>query len=144
MSHFAGLVSNSRPKRVFQNQPVCSSTISKLLRITRTGRTQLISQGYPCIGNKRIAVMQAPPLAGYAAIVLPILLVPQPSPWTRQIRYFAPVERGRGVPPTRLQKRGKHRFDPLARALPWRGARRLANPVEACPPISDIAFRMRA
>src|SRR5262249_58428268 len=118
MSHLGGLVRNSRRKRVLQNQPVCSGTVSELPRITRTGRTQLISQGYPRIGHKRIAVMQAPPLAGYAAIVFPILLVPQPSPWTRQIRYFAPVERGRGIPPTRLQKRGKHRFDPLARALP--------------------------
>src|SRR5689334_327744 len=102
MSHLGGFVRNSRRKRVFQNQPVCSGTLSKLLRITGTGRTQLISKGYPCVGNKRIAVMQAPPLAGNAAVVLPILLVPQVSPWTRQIRYFAPVERGRGVPPTRL------------------------------------------
>src|SRR5262245_44355154 len=118
MSHLGGLVRNLRRKLVFQNQPVRSGTVSELPRITRTGRTQLISKGYPCVGNKRIAVMQASPLAGYAAIVLPILLVPQLNPWTRQIRYSAPIERGRGVPPTRLQKRGKHRFDPLARALP--------------------------
>src|SRR5262249_10906538 len=98
MLHLGSLGRDVRRKRVSQNQPVCSGTVSELLLITRTGRTQLISDGYSRIGNKRIAVMQAPPLASNAAVVLPILLVPQVSPRTCQVRYLAPVERGRGVP----------------------------------------------
>ena len=84
--------------------------------------------------------MQAAPLACYAAIVLPILLVPQLGPWARQIRHLPPIKGGRCTPPARLQKRWKHRRNPLPSPLPCHIAGAVTVSVEARFSIGDGAI----
>ena len=53
---------DSRRKRVFQNQLVCTGSISELLRVARTCQHSSDAGGYSFVGHKYIAIVQADPL----------------------------------------------------------------------------------
>src|SRR4051794_17409107 len=95
-----------------------SRSVSELHRIIRASRTLLISESDPCIGHKRVAVMQTTPLACDPAVVLPVLFVSELAPWSCQISHIAPVKGSRSIPPAGLQKRWKHLRNTLPGALP--------------------------
>src|SRR5882724_5029979 len=77
-----------------------------------------------------------------AAVILPVFLQFQITPWTGLLTNVRTIQRGGSVPPARHKKRWEHRFDLRARTLPRKRFDPAVRISIASLAIRNPAFRM--